>query len=486
MLLKKLTTTMKDHNFTRPIDTDEFSDATSLLKDFKAGKTTSLDLVEKSLRNIADNHERLNAMIQLFAKEALEEAKEITERTGKKGKLEGIPISLKEPIGVEGQEVTGGSIRMPAKIAEKDAIIVQRLKKEGAIIIARTNTPEFSFGHETRSPRFGVTNNPYLKDYIPGGSSGGESALIASGGSVIGIGTDVGGSIRYPAHCCGLVGFKPSGRAVSKKGIFPFIEREDFFLNDWLAVGPITHSVRDAKLVYEVIADKIPTDSNDLSSAELIISTDFDGEIKNEMIQEVLIKAKQGLLETGLKPRNITIENIGKIHWSFGKMMIKAMKYGLKEWLKNEKNIGISVFVESLRRVMGEKTVSGEIYSVLLASKFLEPSDKDLEKLIQFCKQEKEKIYQQIGQRGILLLPTSGDIALPHNQTLQIDMSPLVPNIFSPMIFTNVMDLPSITIPAWKYRDTKTGLPTSVMLCCLPNSENLLFEAASKLENILN
>lgn len=479
---------MKNYNFTRPLDTREFADATSLLKDFENGKTTSLDVVEKSLRNIADNHERLNAMTQLFAKEALEEAKKFTEKESreKRGKLEGIPISLKESIGVEGQEVTGGSIRMPAKIAEKDALVVQKLKKEGAIIIARTNTPEFSFAHETRSPRFGVTNNPYLKDYIPGGSSGGEGALVASGGSVIGIGTDVGGSIRYPAHCCGLVGFKPSGRAVSKTGIFPFVEREDFFLNDWLAVGPITHSVRDAKLVYEVIADKAPTDNNNLTTAELIISTDFDTEIKNEIIKEVLIKAKQSLLNEGLKPRDITIKNIGKLHWNFGKMMIKAMKLGLKNWLRNDKDVGISVFVESLRRVIGEKTVSGEIYSVLLASKFLEPSDKEVDKMIQFYKKEKEKLYQQIGQRGILLLPTSGDIALKHQQTMQIDMSPLVPTIFSSMIFTNVMDLPSITIPAWKYRDRKTGLPTSVMLCCLPNSENLLFEAASKLEKILN
>ena len=477
---------MKDYNFTRPIDTNEFSDATSLLKEFESGKTTSLDLVEKSLRSIADNHKRLNAMTQLFAKEALQEAKGSTEKTDKKGKLEGIPISLKESIGVGGQEVTGGSIRMPAKRVEKDAIVVQRLRKEGAIIIARSNTPEFSFGHETKSPRYGVTNNPYLKNYIPGGSSGGESALVASGGSVIGIGTDVGGSIRYPAHCCGLVGFKPSGLAVSKEGVFPFMKRENWYLNEWFAVGSITHTVRDAKLVYEVIANKIATDSTNLNTAQLLISTDFDAEIRNEKIKEALIKAKQSLLSEGVNHRNITIENIGKIHWNFGKMMIKAMKLGLKDWLRNEKDVGISVFVESLRRVIGEKTVSSEIYSVLLASKFLEPSDTDLGKLIQFYKKEKEKVYQQIGKNGVLLLPTSGDIALKHNQTIQIDMSPLVPNIFSSMIFTNVMDLPSITVPAWKYRDRKTGLPTSIMLCCLPESENLLFEVASKLEETLN
>ncbi len=479
---------MRNHNFTRPLDTKEFSDAISLLEDFENKKTTPLDVMEKSLRNIADNHEKINAVTQLFAKEALEEAKKITEKkpTKKRGKLEGIPISLKEPIGIKGQEVTGGSIRMPSKRVKDDAVIVQRLKKEGAIIIARTNTPEFSFGHETKSPLFGVTKNPYLENYIPGGSSGGESALIASGGSVVGIGTDIGGSIRYPAHCCGLVGFKPAGRAVSKQGIFPFIEEDGFYLNDWLAAGPIAHSVRDAKLVYEVIADNPSTGNNDLNTAELLISTDFDSEIRNETIKEVLIKAKQTLLNEGLTPRNLEIKNIGKLHWNFGKMMIKAMKFGLKDWLKNEKNVGLSVFVESLRRVIGEKTVSGEIYSVLLASKFLEPSDTDLEKLIQFCRQEKEKLYQQIGKNGVLLLPTSGDIALKHNQSIQIDMSPLVPNIFSPMIFTNVMNLPSITIPAWKYRDRKTGLPTSVMLCCLPDSENLLFEAASKLEKMLN
>ncbi|WP_291726205.1 amidase [Bernardetia sp.] len=478
---------MSNYNFKRPITTNQFSDATSLLEAFEAGKTTPLDTVEKSLRNIAENHQKLNAATQLFAEKALLEAKELTESSRKeKGKLAGIPISVKESIGIGGEEVTAGSIRMPPKKVEKDALVVEKLKKEGAIIVARGNTPEFSFAHETKNPRFGVTNNPYLQDYIPGGSSGGEAALIASGGAVLGIATDVGGSIRYPAHCCGLVGFKPAGRAVSKKGVFPFVEREDWYLNDWLAVGPITHTVRDAKLVYEIIADKLPTDNNDLQNAELLISTDFDTEIQNNIIKKALTQAKQVLIHQGLQPRNLVIDSISKIHWNFGKIMLKAMKLGLKDWLRNDKNIGISVFVESLRRVTGGKTVSGEIYSVLLASKFLEPSDKDLEKLIQFCQQEKEKLYEQIGKRGVLLLPTSGDVALKHNQTLPIDMSPILPNIFSPMIFTNVMNLPSITVPAWKYRDKKTGLPTSVMLCCLPNSENLLFEAASKLESVLN
>ena len=478
---------MSSYNFRRPVTTDTISDATSLLKDFATQKSSSLDTVEKSLRNIAENHQKLNAATQIFAESALLQAKEITNSTKEqRGKLEGIPISIKESIGIKGEEVTAGSIRMPAKKIEQDALVIKKLKQEGAIIVARSNTPEFSFAHETKSPRYGVTNNPYLQTHIPGGSSGGEASLVASGGSVLGIATDIGGSIRYPAHCCGLVGFKPSGTAVSKEGVFPFMKENDSFLNEWLAVGPITHTVRDAQLVYEIIANKTPTDSKNLKDAELLISTDFDAEIQNEIIKETLIKAKQGLLNEGLRPRKLVIENIGKLHWNFGKMMIKAMKMGLSSWLRNEKNVGISVFVESLRRVIGEKTVSGEIYSVLLASKFLEPSDKELEKLIQFYRKEKTKLYEQIGKRGILLLPTSGDIALKHNQTLQIDMSPIVPNIFSSMIFTNVMNLPAITIPAWKYRDKKTGLPASVMLCCLPNSENLLFEVAAKLELILN
>ncbi|XP_055497537.1 vitamin D3 hydroxylase-associated protein-like isoform X3 [Leucoraja erinacea] len=136
-----------------------------------------------------------------------------------KGLLYGIPISIKENINCKGHASTCGLKKFLNKIVDEDCVIVQVLKKQGAIPFVKTNVPQTLFSYECSNPIYGQTVNPLDTKRTCGGSSGGEAALIAAGGSILGIGTDVGGSIRFPAAFCGICGFKPTASRLSKKGL---------------------------------------------------------------------------------------------------------------------------------------------------------------------------------------------------------------------------------------------------------------------------
>ncbi|NWH92562.1 VDHAP protein, partial [Aegithalos caudatus] len=136
-----------------------------------------------------------------------------------KGLLYGIPISIKDHINCKGHISSGGMVKFLGQVKEEDSVIVQVLKHQGGIPFVKTNIPQTMINYDCSNLIFGQTLNPLNPQKSPGGSSGGEGALIAGGGSVLGIGSDVGGSIRLPSSFCGLCGLKPTGNRISKQGI---------------------------------------------------------------------------------------------------------------------------------------------------------------------------------------------------------------------------------------------------------------------------
>lgn len=133
------------------------------------------------------------------------------------GKLHGLPITIKDCFKVKDMTCSAGSVGL-AKMANEDATAVARLRAEGAIILGLTNVPEFLLAAESDNLLYGRSNNPHNANYTCGGSSGGEAAIIAAGGSALGLGSDAGGSIRIPAHYCGIAGFKPTRGLVPMTG----------------------------------------------------------------------------------------------------------------------------------------------------------------------------------------------------------------------------------------------------------------------------
>jgi aspartyl-tRNA(Asn)/glutamyl-tRNA(Gln) amidotransferase subunit A len=213
-----------------------------------------LDLVEAALARIDRLNPTLNAFITVVPELALRAAR-IAQREiarGKwKGPLHGIPISLKDNIWTRGIRTTAGSKILADFVPSDDADVAKRLSRAGAILLGKTNMHEFAYGITNENPHFGPARNPWNRERITGGSSGGSAAAIATGMCFASVGTDTGGSIRIPSALCGIVGLKPTFGLVSVAGIVPLAPSLDH-------AGPLARSVTDACIALEAIAGKYP------------------------------------------------------------------------------------------------------------------------------------------------------------------------------------------------------------------------------------
>jgi amidase len=206
---------------TNPIIT---SSASELAAAIRSKKLTSKEIVEAHLERIAAVNPKLNAVVQLTADTARKEAEEADAALARgeiKGPLHGVPMTVKDTLETTGVICTGGTKGRANYVPKADASAVARLRAAGAIFLGKTNVPELAGALESDNLVYGRTNNPYDLERTPGGSSGGEAAIISACGSPLGLGTDAGGSIRVPAHFCGLAAIKPTSGRVPRTGQFP-------------------------------------------------------------------------------------------------------------------------------------------------------------------------------------------------------------------------------------------------------------------------
>jgi aspartyl-tRNA(Asn)/glutamyl-tRNA(Gln) amidotransferase subunit A len=218
----------------------------------RAGKHTSADLVEASLRAIDAFDRDTHAFIRVDAAEARAAARQADadfRRGHDRGPLQGIPISIKDLIDVAGEPTTAASRVLEDNVAATDAPVVARLRAAGAVIIGKTNLHEFALGTTSEDSAYGAVRHPRDLSRSPGGSSGGSAVAVATGMGLATIGSDTGGSIRIPSACCGLVGLKPSFADVPREGVVPLSTSLDH-------VGPLALSVGDAASLWAVLAGR--------------------------------------------------------------------------------------------------------------------------------------------------------------------------------------------------------------------------------------
>ena len=214
-----------------------------------------IDLVEEAFENI-ESHKELNAYITLNKEEAIKRAKEL-ENVEVDNILFGLPIAIKDNIVTKDLRTTCASHILDNFIPIYDATVVEKIKKANMIIIGKTNMDEFAMGSSSRTSYFGAPHNPWNKDKISGGSSGGSATTMAAHDVLFALGTDTGGSIRQPAAYTGIVGMKPTYGRVSRYGLVAFASSLD-------QIGPMTRNVYDNALLLNVIAGK---DNKDLTSS---------------------------------------------------------------------------------------------------------------------------------------------------------------------------------------------------------------------------
>ena len=232
-----------------------YSSAKSIAQAIQDKEVSAVEIVEAHLARIEEVNDRLNAVVQLCAERALEEAREADDalaRGESKGSLHGVPITLKDSLDTEGVVTTGGTSGRTGFVPDSDATLTARLRGAGAILLGKTNTPELTMAGETDNLVYGRTNNPFDLDRTPGGSSGGAAAIVCAGGSALDIGSDTGGSIRMPAHYSGIAGIKPNSGRVPRTG--HIIEYTMGATDAYTQNGPMARFVEDLALTLSIIS----------------------------------------------------------------------------------------------------------------------------------------------------------------------------------------------------------------------------------------
>ncbi len=230
-----------------------YRSAVTLAKQIRAGELSSREVVEACLERIEAVNPKINAVVQLAAGRAREEADQLDRDAASgrlHGPLHGVPITLKDSLDTAGIVTTGGTLGRKDHVPQQDAPVVARLRNAGAVLLGKTNTPELTFSGETCNLIYGRSSNPFDLARSPGGSSGGAAAIIACGGSALELGSDTGGSVREPAHLCGVAGIKPtSGRTPRTGHIVPW----GGVLDGLTQIGPIARYVEDLALALPII-----------------------------------------------------------------------------------------------------------------------------------------------------------------------------------------------------------------------------------------
>jgi Asp-tRNA(Asn)/Glu-tRNA(Gln) amidotransferase A subunit family amidase len=444
------------------------------------GMTDAEEVVMEHLERLERHHPVLNAAVRVFREEAPLQARYLDA-----GPLAGVPVSVKETIGIDGETVTAGSARMPQWRVPTDSIVVRRLRDAGAVLLARGNLSEFGMVHEADNLVFGRTNNPLHPERSPGGSSGGDAALVASGSVVCGIGTDIGGSIRYPAHCCGVVGFKPASEAVPKTGTWP-PGGQTRFSDSMLAIGPITRSVRDARLVYEILADVDLAARGEMKPPRLILPHRFEMDVREPVVAQARERAERGLAAAELTCERLGVPDAGALFRDYLTVLIHDYVQPIRNGLTTEDGKTLSLVREAARHVVGRPTVHKYLFRLIVLMTLARPSAAVFEQARSRIETARQRIRALLGRDGVLLLPTNGALAMPHGEAAAYMARPGVRTLFTPTIYANVLNLPAVTVPAWTDRDPQTGLVPGVMLCSAPGGEQALFHVAEALEEIIN
>jgi Asp-tRNA(Asn)/Glu-tRNA(Gln) amidotransferase A subunit family amidase len=460
-----------------------FQSATKLAELIRSKEISPVEVVEAHIRRIEEVNPKLNAFVATTfdnAREAARRSEQRITRGEAVGLMEGVPISIKDTIDIAGIRTVSGTRLRETFVPESDAPVVAKMKRAGAIILGKTNVPELAMDYRSENLVFGRTNNPWDLDRVPGGSSGGEGAAIASGCSPCGIGSDLGGSIRVPSHFCGIVGLKTTPGRIPGSGHFPS-NVGPFALG--ASLGPMARRVEDLALMLKVLAGFDPSDS---ASVPLPFrSRAGDKDEREERFRRVMWYTDDGITPVTEATRQTT-ERAAQALAGLGYEVEERKPVGLERtfdlwfaWL------GVAGVGGLLEMYKGREELMGPLMKELAHT--AESTTMTLDQYISAWVGRdmlRSSVVNEMMDCPIILAPVVAVPAFRHDQLeFEVEGQPVdYLKLFSYAQAYNVLGLPAAVVPAGR---SPEGLPIGVQVVGRPFEEEDVLITAALLEEAL-
>jgi Asp-tRNA(Asn)/Glu-tRNA(Gln) amidotransferase A subunit family amidase len=448
---------------------------TEMARAVREREVSPVELVEAHVERAEAVNPAINAIVLPRFEEALEEAR-AAERAVSNGSdlgpLHGVPYTAKECIEVAGMPCCDASRIFEGNISTQDAVVVESLRDAGAILLGKTNIPEFAFHYDSNNLVYGATLNPHDRSRSVGGSSGGEGAALASGMSAFGIGSDYGGSIRVPCHFCGVVGIKPGRDVVPYTGHFP--PQHPVSIMRWSMIGPMARYVEDLELLLPIFARP------NLARASDIIPRSF-GHVEADGLPVAAFEA-DGLAPVDESCRR-AVQMAADALREDGHEVVEERPPLQAEVRDAFFAVALAETAAMLRPFIGDRLgeLSPQIARVIGAT---EEADLGLAhylgRMVQVTELE-HVVYEWLERHPIAISPIASLPAFPvGTETLTIDGQEYEEiDLFSLSTYVNAMALPAAAVPITRSED---GLPVAVQVIGRRGREMEVLAVAKKLE----
>lgn len=454
------------------------------------GETSSKEIVQDLFKRIEKTESKVKALCLLDKKDVLSQCERLEKQGDKQGKLFGVPVVIKDNICVEGQDTTCSSRILKGFKPPYDATVVSRLKQEGAVILGRANMDEFAFGSSCETSCYGPTHNPWDLKRIPGGSSGGSAASVASDETILALGSDTGGSIRQPAALCGIVGLKPTYGRVSRYGLIAFASSLD-------QIGPLAKDVSDAALLLSVIAGHDACDStcvdktvpdyakslvNDVHGITIGVPKEYFAEGLDEEVKQATEDALELLKKLGAQVKEISLAHteyavadyyiVATAEASSNLARFDGVQYGYRNTQARDligmyrKTRGSGFGEEAKRRIiLGTYVLSSGYYDAYYLRAL---------KARRLIKEDFDRAFKQC---DCIITPTSPTTAFKIGERIDNPLAMYLSDIYT--ISVNLAGVPAISLPCGFNRQK---LPIGLQIIARPFDEEMLFRVAYTFE----
>ena len=456
-----------------------------------AGEVSPVELVRACLDRIDQMEGTIQAFERVDREYALSRAHEI-DIQDHDSPLAGIPIAVKDNLCRDGFETTCSSKILEGYVAPYTATVIERLEEAGAIILGNTNMDEFAMGSSTENSAHQTTRNPHDPQRVPGGSSGGSAAAVASGMVPGALGSDTGGSVRQPASLCGVVGMKPTYGRVSRYGLIAFASSLD-------QIGPLARTVEGASMIAEVISGHDPADSTSVQetvpdytnqiesepeSLTIGVPEEYFGEGLDEQVGKRLEAIKQGLRDQGVELKQISMPYteyaisvyyiIATAEASSNLARYDGVRYGHRS---EQYDTLVEMFSRTRAEGFGEEVKRRIMLGTfVLSSGYYEAYYEKAQKVRTLIKRDFDKAFEKC---DLILTPTSPTTAFKIGERTENPVEMYLSDICT--ISANLAGVPALSVPVGT--DSK-GLPIGAQLLGPSLSETTLFQGARLLQDI--